>query len=210
MAKTEVKVAAPKGTQKSEAILGTASVKLGTGVKALEEVVETISKLPQQIADNLLIISDQENKIDEQALELKNSIAQNKIELGQAYESDKQGFVEVWLKENEKVAIDQSEFEELREELSEAEKATEAAVKREVAIVTNTLTRNFESAKKEYELTYAAKEAQNLAALSQKDEKISFLEKQVAAWQKALEDEREASIKRAQASSINQTITSGK
>jgi hypothetical protein len=207
--KTEVKTA-PKGTPKSEAILGTASVKLGSGVKALEEMVQTISKLPEQIADNLLIISDQENKIAEQALTLKNNIAQNKIELGQAYQADRASYVTEWLKDNGKVAIDETELDELREELSEAEKATDAAVKKEVAIVANSMTSKFAAEKREMELTFKAQEAQNVAQLAQKDEKIKFLEGQVQSWMDALTKEREASVERARASSINQTITSGK
>lgn len=209
MSKTEVKTA-PKGTQKSEAILGTASVKLGTGVKVLAEMMIEIGKLPEQIEGNLLIISDQEAKIAEQALTLKNNIAQNKIELDQAYQRDKVDFVTTWLRENNMAAIKISELEELKNELSEAEKATDAAVKKEVAIVTNSLTRNFESSKKEMELTFKAQEASNVAQLAQATEKIKFLEGQVESWKTALDKEREASVQRAQASSIQQTITSGK
>jgi hypothetical protein len=209
-AKTEVKLAAPKGTQKSEVILGTASVKLGTGVKALEEMVVTISKLPEQIADNLLVISDQENKIAEQSLELKNSIAQNKIELAQAYERDRATYVSSWLQENKKVAIDQDELEELKEELNQAERATDAAVKKEAAIVANSLTTKHNAELREKALEFTAKEAQNVAALTQKDDKIKFLEEQCAAWKKALENEQEAGIKRAQAGAIQQTIQTGK
>lgn len=208
---TEVKVTpAPKGTQKSEAILGTASVKLGTGLKAFEEMVETIAKLPNEINDNLLIIADQETKIAEQALTLKNNIAQNKIELDQAYQRDKKAFVETWLQENNKVAIDQDELEELREELSAAEEATAAEVKKEVGAVTGILTARFNGEKRELELTFKAQEAQNVAQLAQATEKIKFLEGQVDSWRTALDKEREASVQRAQASSINQTITSGK
>lgn len=209
-AKTEVKVAAPKGTQKSEAILGTASVKLGSGVKALEEMVVTISKLPEQIEENLLVISDQETKIAEQALTLKNNIAQNKIELDQAYQRNKAEFVEEWLKANNKVAIDETDLDELREELREAEKATDAAVKRETGALGGILTAKFNAEKREMELTFKAQEAQNVAQLAQKDEKIKFLEQQVQNWMDALTKEREASVQRAQASSIQQTISNGK
>lgn len=208
---TETKVVpAPKGTQKSEAIIGAAVVKLGTGLKAFTEMIGEINKLEERVQDNLLIISDQESKITEQAITLKNNIAQNKIELDQAYQRDKFSFVEEWLQENEKVAIDQDELEELRQELSEAEAATDKEVKKEVAIVTNTLTSKFNAEKRELELTFKAQEAENVAKLAQKDEKIKFLEDQVKNWMDALTKEREASVQRAQASSINQTITSGK
>lgn len=211
MAKAQANVIpAPKGTQKSEAILGTAVVKLASGVKALSEVSETISQLGEQIHDNLLIISDQETKIAEQAQTLKNNIGQNKIELDQAYQRDKYAFVEEWLKANNKVAIDQEELEELREELTQAETATAAEVKKEVGIITGVLTTRFNAEKRELELTFKAQEAQNIAQLAQKDDKIKFLEEQVKNWMDALTKERDASVARAQASSINQTITSGK
>lgn len=203
-------VPAPKGTQKSESILGTAAVKLANGLKSFDEMTETIAQLPQQIADNLLVIADQETKIAEQALTLKNNIAQNKIELDQAYQRDKASFVTGWLQENNKVAIDQDELEELRDELSKAEDATAAEVKKEVGAITGILTARFNAEKRELELTFKAQEAQNVAQLAQATEKIKFLEGQVESWRTALDKERDASVQRAQASSINQTITSGK
>lgn len=210
-ANTEAKVVpAPKGTQKSEAIIGAAVVKLGTGLKAFSEMVGEIDKLEERVQDNLLIISDQETKIAEQAQLLKNNIAQNKIDLDQAYQRDKATFVTEWLQENRKVAIDQDELEELRDELSEAETATAAEVKKEVGAITGILSSKFNAEKRELELTFKAQEAENVAKLAQANEKIKFLEEQVASWRGALDKEREASVQRAQASSINQTITSGK
>lgn len=211
MAKTEVKVAqAPKGTQKSEAILGTAVVKLNNGLKSFYEMVAEVNTLGSKVEDNLLVISDQETKIAEQALELKNTIAQNKIELAQAYERNQESFVNEWLVLNDKVAIDGTELDKLRVELANAIKGNDDEAKKQVAIVSNSMKSAHEAAIREKELTFKAQEAENRAQLSQKDEKIKFLEQQVEHWREALSDERDASVARAQASSINQTITSGK
>ena len=201
---------APKGTKVTEVILGTAAVKLGTGVKALLEMIDEVGKLGETINTNLLLISSQEDKLDNLALEVRNTIAQNKIEIEQAYESDKEAFVIQWLEENNSIAMDKTALAKLEQDLTAAQDATDSEVKKQVAIVTNTLESKHKAAIREQELTFAAKEASNNAALSQKDDKIKFLEEQVAAWKKALENEQEASIKRAQAGAIQQTIQTGK
>lgn len=206
----EKKVSTPRGTQRSEVILGSASVKIGASIKALTEMFGEVGKLDSQIEENVLIITDQESKIAELSITLKNNIAQNKIELAQAYSSDKEAFVTQWLKDNSKVALDESELDELREALSNAEKVKENEIQKAVHAATGAITRNFEASKKEYELTFKAQEAENKAALGTKDEKIKFLEEQVASWKKALENEQEAGIKRAQAGAIQQTIQTGK
>jgi hypothetical protein len=207
---TEAKVAVSKGTKTSEVILGTAAIKLGAGMKALGDMIGEIDKLTAKVNENILIISDQEDKIAAKALELKNAVAQNKIELQQAYESDKEAFVQTWLNENDYEMISTTDLSDLKDELEKAISDTDKEVKREVAIVTNALTSKHAADKREYELTFAAKEAQNIAALSQKDEKIKFLEAQVLSWQTALDKEREASVQRAQAGTVQQTFTNGK
>jgi hypothetical protein len=206
----EVKPVAPKGTKTTEVILGTAASKLGSGLKFMAEMMTEIGKLEVKVEENVLLIADQEAKIAENNLALKNQIAQNKIELQQAYNSDREAFVEQWMIENNCAAITKDELQKLKNDLETVQKEKEAEIKKEVAIVTNTLTRNFNSEKREYELQFVAKEAQNTAALAQKDEKIKFLEQQVELAWNALKEEREARVKVAQASTIQQTITSGK
>lgn len=190
------------GTKTTEVILGTAASRLETGLKALSGVAEEVFKLDKKIEEYTLLISDLETKISSKELELKNSIAQNKIELQQAYDGDRESFVKVWLVARGFEIIAPSELAQLKADLAASKADLDAQIKREVAIVTNTLNRNHESSKKEYELEFKAKEATTVAALAQKDEKIKFLEEQVAAWKKALDDEREAGVKRAQAGAI--------
>jgi archaellum component FlaG (FlaF/FlaG flagellin family) len=202
---------APKGTKTTEVILGSAAAKLTTGVKALSDMMNEVMKLENTVQENLLIISDQEDKIASLAINLKNAVAQNKIELQQAFDSNQESFVNAWLTENEMTAISNEELQDFRNAITQAKEATEKEVKTQVAIVTNTLTSRHASEKREYELQFAAKEAETKAALSQKEEKIKFLQEQVDAWKKALEDEREASVKRAQASQIqNLNVGTGK
>lgn len=191
-----------RGTKTTEVILGSAAARLESGLKSLSGVVESVAKLEEKINQNALFISDQEATIAAKGMELRNLIAQNKIELQQAYEANKEGFVRGWLLEKDYQIIKSADLVQLRNDLTAAKADTNAQINREVAIVTNTLNRNHESAKKEYELEFKAKEAQNVAALAQKDDKIKFLEEQVASWKKALDDEREASVKRAQAAQI--------
>lgn len=208
MSTTNMARATSRGTKTTEIIIGAASSKLETGLKALIGVVDEVAKLDSKISENTLLISDLEDKIAAKEVELKNSIAQNKIELQQAYDSDRQGFVRAWVMEKGYEVVEAASLAQLKADLAAAKADTEAQIKAQVAIVTNTLNRNHESAKKEYELEFKAKEAQTAAALAQKDDKIKFLEDQVASWQKALNDEREAGVKRAQAGAI-QTLNVG-
>lgn len=206
---TAAKNPSRRGTKNTEIILGSAASRLETGLRSLIGVVESVAKLEEKINDNTLLIVDQEAKITAKEIELKNIISQNKIEQQQAYEVNREGFVRIWLTEKGFEIIKTIDLSQLKTELTSAKTDTETQVKREVAIVTNTLTRNHESAKKEYELEFRAKEAQNVAALAQKDEKIKFLEEQVASWKNALDDEREAGVKRAQASQIQNLNVGG-
>lgn len=204
------KTVAPKGTKTSEVILGTAVGKLNAGMKALSDMMGGIDKLEERVNENILIISDQEDKIAAKALELKNAVAQNKIELQQAYETNKAEFAMQWMKDNGYALISVEELNGLKADLASATSDTEATIKKEVSAAAGAITAKYNSEKREQELQFLAKEAQNVAALSQKDEKIKFLEEQVVSWRNALDKERDASVQRAQAGAINQTITSGK
>lgn len=200
----------PKGTKATEIILGTAAVKLGTGVKALTEMMEEVNKMGTVITENSLLISSQEDKLESLSLELRNTIAQNKIEIEQAYESDKKTFVQKWLDENNSIAMDKLSLTKMEQELQEVTDTKEEEIKKQTSAAIGAITSKHNSEKREMELQFKATEAENKAALNQKDDKIKFLEDQAAAWRKALENEQEAGIKRAQAGAIQQTITSGK
>jgi hypothetical protein len=201
---TEVKETkvVPKGTVKTEVILGTAVSKLGSGVKFLAEMMSEINKLEEKVNENVLLISDQEDKITTKALELKNTIAQNKIELQQMYESDKKAFVQLWLNDNNYIVMDREALTKMEQELEGAEDAAKKDMDRELAILRNTLTSKHASEKREYELEFKAKEAETKAALNQKDEKIKFLEEQVGKWQTAAAEAQKANVEIAKAGSI--------
>lgn len=201
---------APKGTVKTEVILGSAAAKLNTGIKALADMMRELGSMQERIDENILVISNQEDKMESLKTELKNLIAQNKIEIQQAYDSDKEGFVKVWLEENNSIQMDKDTLKIMEQKLQQAQDTLDAEVRKQVAVVTNSMTARHTAELEKKTLEFTAKEAQNTAALAQKEEKIKFLEEQVAAWKKALENEQDAGIKRAQASTIQQTFTGTK
>src|SRR5215831_2892875 len=177
-------VAAPKGTKTTEVIIGSAAASLASGIKSMRAVVEEINKLDEKVEAGLIVLSDLEAKIIVKETELRNATAQNKIELGQEYEANKKGFVTQWLTENGFEMIPKEELEKIKAELAGAEKATSDAVTKQVSIVSSSMKSKHDSELREKELEFKAKEAQNNASITLKDEKISFLEQQVAAWKK--------------------------
>lgn len=204
-------VIAPKGTPKTEVIMGTAASKLAAGMKALNETVIELGTMTEKIEENALIIANQEAEIASKEQELKNKIAQDKIELQQAYDSNRKTFVEQWLREKNFIMMDQLALTKLEQELLAAQDGNEEEKKKEIAIITNSMKSAHANELKTKELEFKATQAESNAKLTQMAEKIKFMEEQVASYRKQLDEEREARVKVAQASTIQQTFTgSGK
>lgn len=196
------KAPAKKGNKTTEIIIGAGAAKLVTAVAALNTVVEVIGKLPQQAQENVILITDLEDKIGGLKQDLANQIAQNKIEVAQAYEADKRSFVNKWLAENNMTCLETSELNEMKNDLEEATTKMNDNIQKAVGAATGSLKKEHENELKMKTLEFEKKEADNLATIKQNGETIKFLNEQVGFWKKALEDEREAGVKRAQASSI--------
>jgi hypothetical protein len=194
---------AKKGNKTTELVIGAGASKLMTAVTQLKSVVEVIDQLPAKVQENVLLVSDLEDKIGGLKQQLENQTAQNKIELQQAYDADKQTFVNKWMNDNKMTAVEVSTFTKMEETIEKAEEVLENTVKAEVAKAVNIEKSNSTNALKVMQLEHEKKEASNQAEITQLKQQNKFLEEQMGYWKTALEDERKAGIERSKASAIS-------
>lgn len=202
---SEVKAAAKKavGNKTTEIIVGTAASKLATAVAGFKAVIEQVGGLEELAGQGILKVSDLEDKIGGLEQDLKNKTAQNKIDLQQQYDTDKEVFVQKYCNENGMTTVKTEEYEELKDSLEEATTNMEANIAKEVGKAVGIEKNNSANALKVAELEAKAKDATNVATIAQLKEQVTFLTSQCKILNESLTAEREAGIKRAQAASIS-------
>lgn len=194
---------AKKGNKTTEVIIGQGAQKFLGAVKQLESVVQVIGKLPDTIQESVLQVTNLEDKIGGLKQELVNQTAQNKIEIQQAYEADRDAFANKWLQDNNVVAVNQEELAGLKQKVANFDQTLENTVKTEVGKAVGIEKANSANALKVQQLEHEKKEAENVAKIAQLQQQNTFLAQQMEYWKKALDDERQAGIERAKASSIH-------
>jgi hypothetical protein len=90
----------------------------------------------------------------------------------------------------------------MKNDLEEATTKMDANIQKAVNAATGAMQKEHNNATALAKMEFEKKEAENTAKITQLTEQVKFLQEQVGYWKKALEDEREAGVKRAQASSI--------
>lgn len=198
----------PVGNKTTEVILGSAAAKIQAAVVSLNSAIEVVGKLDEKANESVLQVSNLEDKIGALTQDLANKTAQNKIEVEQAYNADKEAFVDKYLHERKLETIDANELEELKDKVARAEENTANAVRSAVGTAVGIEQSKSASALKIAELGFAAKEAQNTAEINQAKSQIKFLEEQVQMWKGALDDERKAGVERSKAGAVG-TINVG-
>lgn len=191
------------GNKSTEITIGAAANKLSTAVKGMLSVVDELGKLDAGLLDRTLQITNLDDKIGGLEQDLKNKTAQNKIELQNQFDTDKKAFVDKWLADNGFVCTTEEEIIELKEKLEAATTDVEAAIKKEVSIVTNSMTAKHNSDLKILGLEHEKKEANNLAEISQLKSQNAFLATQVDNWKIMLDKQVAAETARAQYGAIN-------
>jgi hypothetical protein len=195
--------AAPKkGNKTTEIIIGSAASRMEAAVKSLLQVAPEVEKLQTTIANGTLEVVNLEDKIGALKQDYTNKVAQNKIELEQAYKADAKGYVDEYLAKNNLTAIETDELDEMKNDLEEATTKMEANISKAVVAATSSLKKDHDNADALAKMTFEKKEAENTAKITQLEGQVKFLTEQVGYWKKALEDERTAGVERAKASSI--------
>jgi hypothetical protein len=176
---------------------------LATAVKNLNSAVNEVNKLDDRILTSTLTVTNLEDQIGGLEQNLKNKIAQNKIELQNQFDTDKKAFVDKWLEENGFVCTTEENLAQLNEKLEAATTNMEANIRKEVAIVTSSMTAKHNSEMKIKELELANKEAANTAEITQLKSQNAFLATQVDNWKLMLDKQVAAETARAQYGAIN-------
>lgn len=197
----------PKGTKGTELILGAAASKLEAGTKSLLDVIKEVAKLDEKINQNILLIADQEGKLEAIAIQLKNDIAQNKIELQQQYDADQKAFVVAWMQENNFQMISKEELDGMKTQIAQAASLLESTVKKEVGAATGILKAQHEGEKKLAEAQFNATQASNTAEIAQLKLQNSFLTQQVNDWKDAADKARQATVDVAKAGGVTQNFS---
>lgn len=143
-----------------------------------------------------------EDKIGGLEQDLKNKVAQNKIELENAYKADQANFANKYLTENSLVAVAKDKLNELEESLEEATTKMADNVRKAVEAATSSMKKDHENANELAKMTFERTQAENTAKLTQMEAQVKFLSEQVGYWKQALEEERKAGVERAKAASI--------
>ena len=199
---TEKKPAVKRGNKTTEIIIGAGAAKIEAAVKSLLQVAPEVEKLQETINKSTLEVVNLEDKIGGLEQDLKNKVAQNKIDLQQAYDADQKAFADKYLAANNMEAVSSDKLETLESALEEATTKVSQTVTAAVNAATSSMKKDHDNADALAKMTFEKKEAENTAKITQLESQVKFLNEQVGYWKQALEDERKAGVERAKAASI--------
>lgn len=207
-AKAAAPTSKPVGNVKTEVIIGTAAGKLSSAVKSFLDASAEIGKLPEHAEELALIIVSREEKLSLLEQELKNRIAQNRIDLQQAFDADQSSFINHWLEKNGKVAVLISDYEGLQESLQKMQKDHEADIKAAEGKAFGIANADKVNALKIAQLEHEKKEASNIAEIAHLKSQTANLQAQVDMLIKQVDEQRKASVEISKAGAVG-TINVG-
>ena len=216
MAKTAVQQPAEKkvavvGNRTTELIIGSAANKFVSATTSFESMMDSYNKMKEEfdqtISDRTLQVVTLESKIEGLKQDLENKTTQNKIELQNQFNADKESFVRSWLQQNGYTMIFTNELSTLRKDLADTKADVENQIKKAVTNNTELLTNAHNNEISTLKLTHEKEQADNKAKISLMDEKNKFLAEQVEAWKTAADEARKASVEIAKAGSVTQNFS---
>ncbi len=202
----------PKGTPKTEAVIGTAATKLSAAVKSILEAAQIAPKLEEQLTAYNLKVTDLEGKIAGLQQEYDNKKQQHEIDLGLQFKAAQRKFAEAFLTENGQIAVIVEEDKKVKEELAALKASFNDEVSKKVAAATNAIQSNVDNKIKLLEAEYKAKEAGNIAEIANLKSQLAFANDMANKWETQLNDERKASVERSksQSATVNVAGQSGR
>jgi len=200
--KETTKTPKAKGNKTTEAIIGSAALKLGSAVKSLTDAFKAAEGLEQLVEEGTLKVTNLESNIAELQNKLKQDKANASFELELAYKTDEKAFADKYLVDNGLKAVAESEWNNLNSQLKNVQETFDKRVSEETHKAIGAITKDHKNEMTIKEMEYRNKEAENLAAINQLKDKVAFLEDQVESWKAALDAERQAGVERAKASAI--------
>lgn len=199
----------PKGTQRSEMVIGTAATKLSAAVKSILEAAQIAPKLEESLTEYNLKVTDLEGKISSLEQEYANKRTQHEIDLGLSYKATQKEFATKFLGENGLIAVVVEEDRKVKDELTALKANFTQEVASEVAAAAGSIKSSYDQTVKVTEAEYKAKEAGNIAKIENLTSQLAFINEQANSWKEQLNSEREANVKKSANSAVHQTIATG-
>lgn len=199
----------PKGTQKTEAIIGTAASKLSVAVKSIQDAAQTAAKLEESLTDYNLKVTDLEAKIASLETVYSQKKAEQDFKLQLDYKTSQKQFAEEFLKGNNMIAVVVEEDTKLRTEYEALKREFDTRLGQEIGKAKGIADNDLKNKTALMESEYKAKEAGNIAKIENLTSQLTFANQQVTLWKEALDKEREAGVQRAQAGSVGSINVTG-
>lgn len=200
---------AKKASASTEVILGQAAQQMIKATAEMNTAASTLGKLAATSDELTLLVANKEDQIVALETEYAEKARQAKVDLEVSMKANTESVVNEYLASAGKVAIAKAELTALTKELTDTKVGAEAETKRQVAIVTNTLSTQYANDKRFAESENKAVIAENASKIGVLQEKNKFLEEQTTKLFLQLEAERAAGVERAKAGSVgNINVTS--
>jgi hypothetical protein len=202
------KTTTKKTSVSSEIVFGQAAQQINKAVSELGNATSTINQLVSQGEELTLQISNKEAQIAELEVQYTEKSRQAEVDFNLSIKANQERVVNEILRNTGMESISSAELKGLRQELETTKAGTDAEIKKQVAVVTNSLKSQFENDLRFIQSENKAVAAENASKIGTLMEKNKFLEEQVTKLYQQLDAERAAGIERAKAGSIG-NITVG-
>lgn len=199
------KTAKPVGNKSTEMILGSASQKLNTGLKSLQEVVGQLASMDALIEEKTLKLSNMDNEIADLNVRKQQEIENDKFEIELAYKQNSRDFVNQFLTANQLELISRDELSDLKRAIAERDQTIKAEVAKEVAIRTKQMEADFKIKELQLENTQATVKAD----LDQKNQQIRYLEDNIKRLSDEITAQRELTKNIAEAGKVGSINVGG-
>lgn len=197
-----------KTSVSSEIVFGQAAQQINKAVTELGNATNTINTLVSQVEELSLQISNKETQIADLEVQFTEKAREAEVNFNLNLKANQDRVVNEVLRNSGMESISSADLKALRQELETVKSNTDSEVKKQVAIVTNSLTSKFENDVRFLQAENKAVAAENASKIGTLAEKNKFLEDQVTKLYLQLDAERAAGIERAKASAVGQ-ITVG-
>ena len=202
------KTTTKKTSVSSEIVFGQEAQQINKAVSELGNATSTINQLVSQGEELTLQISNKEAQISELEVQYTEKSRQAEVDFNLSIKANQERVVNEILRNTGMESISSAELKSLRQELETTKAGVDAEIKKQVAVVTNSLKSQFENDLRFIQSENKAVAAENASKIGTLMEKNKFLEEQVTKLYQQLDAERAAGIERAKAGSIG-NITVG-
>jgi hypothetical protein len=186
----------------SEVVMGRASQSINKAVVSLKEAFQHADSLEERFEDLSLKVANKEEELASIDLKIAEKERQSNVDLELKLRSNAERTVNDFLIQQGKIAVKQETYDELLDELTQLKSDMVTQIKAEVGKAEGIASSRYTNELKLKEAEFKAKEAGNAAEIESLKKEVIFLNAQLLKWEKALDEERKASVERSKASAI--------